>query len=416
MEATTIIIGAGAAGLHATYELSKQGHSCVVLEARDRVGGRIHTIRGRDGRLFEAGAEFVHGTLPITAELLAKAGLKKYNAGGRWVTLRAGESSSGENAGKEWKAMLRKMSSLERDLSLQDFLDAHYGGNEHASLKDRAISYAEGFDSADSSRASARALGEEWHGEEGENYRVEGGYGALMDFLAELCKTAGARIELSQPVTGISVSDGQVEVATVERVFTAEKAIVALPLGVLQQRGVSMMPAASAHIAALRLLGIGDVIKFVFRFHEAFWEDGFPGLGFLLGAAEVPTWWTQAPEESLLLTGWLAGRAARAHAHLTDDLLREAALKSLAQTFSRDLYTLEVLLEDAHVFNWSNDPFALGSYAYATVDSPAARTVLSQPIEERIFFAGEYLYSGPAMGTVEAALWSGREAARQIIA
>ena len=414
MNTSTIIVGAGPAGLHAAYVLSKAGHTCLILEARDRIGGRVHTITGGDGKPFEAGAEFIHGDLPITIELLKKAGLEKSKAGGRWVSLRGGEASGGSNGGKDWSAMLKKMRSLERNVSLQDFLDEQYAGNEHVALKDRAISYAEGFDSADASRASAKALAEEWSSEDGENYRIDGGYGALMDYLSKIVVSAGSRILLSHPVSSVRSSAEGVTVAVGDKTFTAAQAVVAVPLGVLQKWGASLLPEAPAHTGALRLLGMGDVIKFVFRFREPFWEEAYPGLGFLLGAAEVPTWWTQAPEKSAVLTGWMAGRAARAHAHLSEKMLREAALKSLAQTFSRDIYSLEVLLEETHVFNWSDDPCALGSYAYATVDGKSAQAVLSQPHDGRIFFAGEYMYDGPAMGTVEAALWSGREVATEI--
>lgn len=415
MNASTIILGAGPAGLHAAYELSKQGHTCLILEARDRIGGRVHTMTAGDGQSFEAGAEFVHGDLPLTAELMKEAGLEKRKSGGRWVSLRGGEASAGENASSAWRAMLKKMRSLEHDVSLQDFLDEHYTGNEHIALKDRAISYAEGFDSADASRASTKALGQEWSSEEGENYRVADGYGRLMEFLAERCTAAGSRIILSHPVSNIVANGEGVVVHTGEKTFRAETVIVALPLGVLQQHGASLLPGAPTYAGALRLLGMGDVIKFVLRFSEDFWEDEYPGLGFLLGAAEVPTWWTQAPEKGTMLTGWMAGRAARAHAHLSEEMLREAALKSLAQTFSRGIYSLEVLLKEAHVFNWSNDPWTLGSYAYATVDSKAAQAVLAQPLGGRVFFAGEYMYDGPAMGTVEAALWSGREAVQLVV-
>lgn len=415
MDATTIIVGAGPAGLHAAYELSRQGHTCLILEAGDRIGGRVHTMISGDGHPLEAGAEFIHGDLAITFGLLKEAGLKKVKAGGNRVSLRGGGSGGGSNEGKDWSTMLKKMCSLERDVSLQDFLEEYYPGVEHAALKDRTVSYAEGFDSADASRASAKALGEEWSSEGGVNYRVAGGYGALMAHLAKTATDAGSRVLLSHRVSSIMVSAACVSVVAGEQIFTAEKAIVALPLGVLQHHGASLLPDAPAHTGALRLLGMGDVIKFVMRFSEAFWEAEYPGLGFLHGAAEVPTWWTQAPEKSSVLTGWMAGRAARAHAHLSDAMLREAALKSLAQTFSREMYEMEVLLEEAHVFNWSDDPHALGSYAYATVDSKAAQAVLTQPLGGRVFFAGEYMYDGPAMGTVEAALWSGREAATRAI-
>jgi monoamine oxidase len=399
----------------AAFELAKNGRKALILEARDRIGGRAHTVYPESETRLELGAEFVHGNLPITLSLLQVAGLTYTATGGKWIDVKGGESEEREDD-SDWSMLMRKLKALKDDMSLQDFLQLHFPETRYASLKDRAISFAEGYDSADASRASAKALFKEWSAEQETQYRIDKGYLALMNFLAEQCKAAGCHILLSHPVVDISYDESGVSITAGGKVFRAGNVVVALPLGVLQsEEAVRFSPNASEHMHAITQLGFGDVIKFIFRFRKAFWEETFPGLGFLFSGGAIPTWWTQAPADSAVLTGWMAGRAARASSQIGDKQLMSTALRALAQIFSLDIADLEGLLIEGRVANWSAEPYTLGAYAYATVGSDNARKILSNPIDGRIFFAGEYLYDGPAMGTVEAALWSGREVSRRLL-
>lgn len=412
MDEQTIVIGAGPAGLMAARTLSRQGRSVLLLEARDRIGGRCHTRQG-----IELGAEFVHGDLPVSRALLEEAGIRMQSAAGEWMQLRAGEEEQAFVA-SQWPELMRKMKALERDMSLEDFLEAHFPGNEYAGLKGQAIAYAEGFDTADTSRASAKALYEEWSAmdEDEPQYRIEGGYGALMNFLSEQVKMNGGRILQEHCVSSIEVSGEEVRIIAAGNLFQAKQAIMALPLGVLQKKGNALLKGggAESYRSALQMLGFGDVIKILLQFEAPFWEARYPELGFLFSRAEVPTWWTQLPEHSGLLTGWMAGRAAKTHAMLSDAQLLDAALSSLAQIFSESTAEIRRKLRHAQVQNWSRDPLTRGSYAYATVGYEAAQDFLKMPLGGRVFFAGEYMYRGPAMGTVEAALWSGRGVANAV--
>jgi len=408
----TIILGAGAAGLYAAYELAKRGQFALILEARSRTGGRIHTVTARDGQPQELGAEFVHGDLPITLGLLREAGLSYTKTGGRWVQVRGGAQRT-DPLGGAWKTMVRKMATLENDVTLEAFLQAHYAGPEHAALTDRAVAYAEGFDTADASRASARALGHEWGAPEEDDYRIDAGYGALIDHLVARIEAAGSRILLDHEAARVTTTAAGVEVEAGGQIFRAQQCIVALPLAMLQQRH-ELLPLIPRVHRALEGLGMGHATKFLATFRRPFWEDAYPGLGFLLSGEEVPTWWTAAPAESNTITGWSSGRAAQARSGVAKDLQCDAALQSLAVLFSRERYALENEMEEMRIINWSADPYTRGSYAYATVGTDAMQRELAAGIDGRIHFAGEWMYSGPAMGTVEAALWSGQQAAARV--
>jgi monoamine oxidase len=413
MKDEVIVIGAGAAGLMAACELAEARYRVIILEARDRIGGRIQSWTDPDGKIIECGAEFVHGRLPLTTRLLDEAGLNKKESGGEWIELRSGHAEKSDD-GKEWRVLLNKLHSLEEDMSLQEFLEKYFPEDKYALLKDRAVSFAEGYDAADASKVSAKALYEEWTQEDEEQNRVEQGYSALMNFLAERVRSYGGRILLNQPVSYILAGANDVTVIASKQ-FSAGRVVMAVPLGVLQNESIEIANASAAFKESIQGMGFGDVIKFLFRFDEAFWEEQYPELGFLFSRAPVPTWWTQAPSKSTLLTGWLAGRGARACSHLSQNQLLEMGLHSLAQIFSRDVAAIQDRLRETRVMNWSADPFTMGAYTYARPSSALAQKFLSKPLEGRIYFAGDFMYEGAAMGTVEAALSSGEEVARRII-
>ena len=138
-------------------------------------------------------------------------------------------------------------------------------------------------------------------------------------------------------------------------------------------------------------------------------------MGFLFSDEKIPTYWTQSPLRSPLLTGWLGGPPAYAQKDASAGAVLQMALGSLANIFGRTQEELHGRLVAWQVANWTAEPFTRGSYAYDKVESPAARKILLQPVDGTLYFAGEYLYDGPAMGTVEAALTSGRDSAMKLL-
>jgi monoamine oxidase len=140
------------------------------------------------------------------------------------------------------------------------------------------------------------------------------------------------------------------------------------------------------------------------------------GLSFLISDAAVPTWWTQHPRGHPVLTGWLAGpRADRVSSLSAADLI-EMGLASLAEIFDLPPDRIGRDLVASRAIDWGNDPFARGAYSYATPQTRAAQSALREPDRGSIFFAGEAFYAGAEMGTVEAALASGLDTARTMLA
>jgi len=422
-----IVIGAGVAGLMAARLLAKAGKQVVVLEARNRTGGRIHSID--DASFFkgaELGAEFVHGDLPVTLALLDEAGIGHRHAGGEMWHYKNGKFSKGDEQIEGWDDLMKNLIKLRQDTSISDFLNKYFPDEKYQLLKKSVLKFVAGYDTADPDKASAFALREEWMNEDdGAQHRVDGGYCRMISYLSNEIKTAGGEIYLNSSVKSIDWSNKSVKVITHGgECYEADKVLLALPLGVLQLSAqdvghISVSPAIDEHTEALQQIGFGAIIKILFKFDKPFWEqvDGVDirNMAFLLTEEKVPTWWTQVPDLEPVLTGWLGGGPAKVLEHATEDELFDMAIASLSNIFNVDIVELKDRLIARYIVNWTADPYTRGSYAYDTVTSAQARAVLSSPVGETIYFAGEYLYQGPSMGTVEAALTSGKNAAESIL-
>jgi len=354
----------------------------------------------------ELGAEFIHGEAEVTFSLLKQAGLsavdsvreQRYLADGRLRSI---------NAFTEAQRAVGK-ADPKKDVSFDQFL-------AHRRVPQKTKTFArmmvQGFDAADPRRVSAKSIIEEWGGGSlGDTQpRPQGGYGALMNWLANSIVARGARLHLGATVSSIKWRRGSVTVAGTfaGKPFTAKgkRAIVTLPLGVLQ-RGPLHFPQKGN---ALRKLASGPVIRVALRFHEPFWQKRAPGVAFFHSpAAPFPTFWTPLPMRAPLLTCWAGGPKAARLTGSPERKLIQAALASIESVFGKASG-----LAAAYVQDWHHDALSRGGYSYVLVNGEGAREELAAPIDDTIFFAGEATDSDEA-GTVAGALRSGVRAAREI--
>jgi monoamine oxidase len=416
-----LIVGAGAAGLMTASELARAGKRVTILEARDRCGGRIYPLPAEEfGYPAEGGAEFVHGAASVTRALMRQARVSLLpREGTRW-SARTGrllrDASSLPDAGLFYQA-LREVTA---DLPIAEFLETRFAGRQYAALRRAITRTVEGYDAADPRRASTFAIRDEWMTrEEGQHGRIAGGYGALIAYLVSECRRHGAALHLGAAVTGIDEDRGRIAARCDHgAIFEVDAAILTVPLPLLSE--IALPSAARERAAATADIGFGNVVKILLRFATKWWADhggrDLADLSFLLSDAPVPTWWTQHPAGYPVLTGWFAGPKADRVSSLTAAGLVDMGLASLAEIFDLPVDRIGRTLVASRAINWGNDPFARGAYSYATPKTRGALAALRKPDRGAIFFAGEALYAGPDMGTVEAALASGQETARMILA
>ncbi|MBW4437792.1 MAG: FAD-dependent oxidoreductase [Pleurocapsa minor GSE-CHR-MK-17-07R] len=405
-----LVIGAGMAGLKAARDLQDAGLAVQVLEARDRIGGRIHTDRDFAPVPAEMGAELIHGLGAETWEIVRQQGiatrpvrriLMRGNKG-RWQPLE--EVSNGD---RDWELPV-----LPQDHeSVQAYLSRlRVSPNEYPDLVHRLR-----IDTAELHEVSALEVAQQVSAqlEEGElegdaDFRVHGGYDQLVHALADgLHIHHGAQVEL------IDYSGLEVRVyCTNGALFTAPRVILTLPVGVLQSRMVRFLPALPAsRQAAVDALKMSDVVKLHVYFDAPVFPPGVDGMVDLDGTP--PYWWNASSgsgAQGELLVGWGAGDAARRLIALGPQDGLALALDQLRGVLGR----ADLKPAAARLHHWNADPFARGAYSFVPPGAHQARSVLSAPLEDRLFWAGEATDS--RYGTVHGAYRSGARAAVEVLA
>ena len=420
-----VVVGAGAAGLAAADALQEAGLGVVVLEARDRTGGRILTHR--DARVpvpIELGAEFVHGDAPETTRLLREAGRTVLDLSGQSWERRG---SRLQRAGEYWQQVDRVLSLFRdegEDLSLADWLARKPGGRPLARGRTLARRFVQGFHAADLARASALSIagqGEAPTESARRGGRVADGYDRLIHWLERRLRD----LRLGSPVAGISWEKGRAELdvrpegAEPYRI-AARAVVVTAPLGVLQSGSLPFRPELPAGTRrALGLLAMGSVIHMAFWFREAPWtlveDQDLSRLRFLhTDDNAINVWWTAYPARVPLAVAWSGGPPAAALLAQGSDAVADHALGVLADTLGLTRRRVESRVEAFWTHDWSADPWSQGAYSYPLVGGADAARDLAKPIAGTLFLAGEATDAEGRNGTVEGAIGSGLRAAGQV--
>lgn len=426
-----IIIGAGAAGLMAAKTLTQAGVKVCVLEARNRIGGRIHTLMNEGNATpVEAGAEYIHGNLDVTLNLLQQAGIAYEETAGEWWNVNNGTWHHGAENNEDESIFITRLKELKEDISIADFLKKYFADDKFAALRSWLTSYIEGYYAGNIEHTSSLAFLEEWMNEDYQQYRPKGGYGSMINYLADCIVKDGGLLKTSCSVKRIQWTKQQVEVVDERNhTYNAHKVIVTVPLGVWlanndEHGAIIWTPELTYKKEAAKQMGFGAAIKILLYFKTIFWEElslqpqpevDLKNTGFILSDEAVPTWWTQLPQHVPLLTGWLAGPKALSLKDTNDEVIIQLAIISLSRVLHVDESYIRNELLSAHVFNWAGDPFVRGAYTFSTTGTKEARKILQQPVDDTLYFAGEACYEGKDTGTVEAALVSGLQVAEEVL-
>lgn len=437
-----IVVGAGAAGLAAAADLARAGLSVSVVEARDRIGGRMFTKRDPVLQIpIEFGAEFIHGLPPEIWEPLQSRNINITEvAGDQWCF------NNGRLCGCDFFSqvdeILKAMDARSPDESFVSFLNRSFpdlpDDTARHEARKRVLSYITGFNAADLDKVGVHWLVQGMRAEEqieGDRaFRSKNGYADMLDILLQDLATSGIAIESETIVDSVKWTPGKVEI-TAHRAnescsFVAGRVLLTLPLGVLQAHdgqdgAVRFTPALPrTKVEALEKLQMGKIIRVTLRFRQRFWETlsapsgrskSLDGMSFLFSDDDwYPTWWTMMPEKLPIITGWAPFHCAERLSGKSHSFVVDHALQTLGKLLDIRSDKLASLLEESYFHDWQNDPSSRGAYSYGGVDADGAQAALASPIENTFFFAGEATDISGHNGTVHGAIASGRRAAREI--
>lgn len=427
-----LIIGGGAAGLAAAHELAAQGLEVCILEARDRLGGRIWTRHEADAGIpIELGAEFIHGHAPAVMRWLAYSRSSVIDAAQEHWRMTRGRLEPSDALFTRMRRELQKAGAPPKDVPFSVYLDEVAHHKLSPEVRRFARTLVEGFDAADATRVSTREILAEWSGAtaaDAATFRPLGGYRQLIQALHQSLDTQRVCLRLSSVVNAVEWTRGEVVITAVRNgaaaQYRAARAVVTVPLGVLQASvqasdAIRFVPALQSKQLALSQLAFGPVIKIVMRFDEPFWErvdDGRLRNAAFLHASELPfpTFWSPLPVRAPVLNAWAAGSYAAELRERDPSAWVDSALESLQILFGKRTRPRSHLVA-AHVHDWQRDPYARGAYSYVLAGGSNARKHLARPMRDTLFFAGEACDVSGSAATVAGALESGRRAAMQIL-
>ncbi|CAN5309629.1 NAD(P)/FAD-dependent oxidoreductase [soil metagenome] len=421
-----LVIGAGAAGLSAARELTRAGRSVLMLEARDRVGGRIYSHHdSRLGLPVELGAEFIHGLPPQLLEILSKHQIAPVEVTDEQLFLdQNGKIIDSENFNSSLAEVMKALPRPEQseDKSFAEWLR---GKNFSRNEQRIATAYVEGFNAADAEKIGIHALVKSADAADriagDRQFRLTRPYYKIPQALLNECDPELLELHLNAIVENVTWSQGAVQCKLANgTVLEASQAIVTLPLSVLQSDTVKFSPPLESKALCLQQLAMGHSQRLVFGFKTLFWEsiqvDGksLAQLNFI-GADHGPfrTWWTLHPIRAPILVGWNSGPDVIEGA--TKEQLSVTAITKLASIFGVSMDEIEPEIVACHYHDWSADPYSRGVYSYTVKGGGDAPRRLAQSIENTLFFAGEATdYEGNS-GYVHGAIASGIRVAKEIL-
>lgn len=417
-----IIIGAGAAGLAAGRMLHEAGSSILMLEARDRIGGRIHTNYDFAAIPIEFGAEFIHGDHAVTMDLVKAAGLHILPVV-RMGNLRWSDGKSPalpllqlpDHLRETLTALLQAYEqlphvSLSQDISLADYLRGRgWSGDALAAadvlLAQTCCASIESLSCYDLIREMK--VDTAGHGES----RIREGYGKLLDWYR-----ADYLIQFNTLVQEIQWGNGSIRIISDGQVYQARTCIITVPVSILQNGTIRFSPSLSPEkqwaISAFRMEA---ATKLIYRFRERLWNEN---LTFMAHAGLTARWWTPSyrRDEDAIIACYITAERAQKIDAMDEAAALDIGLQELSTLLGIPLGELQTALVASKRVAWAADPLALGGYAHVPSGMTECRPLLARPEGNRLFFAGEATAYDTNPQTVHGAIESGWRAARECIA
>jgi monoamine oxidase len=403
-EVDVAIIGAGAAGLGAARALENSGLSTIVLEARDRVGGRAHTIMAAPGILFDVGCGWLHSAdknsfVKIAERLNFEIDKTRppWREQGSHIGFPPRERAEFIAALDAFYARTEIADEDHHDTAASLYLEA---GNRWNPMIDALSTYINGCELDQVSTQDSNAY------EDTEiNWRVRKGYGALIAAYGAPCPVA-----LNCKVTLIDHSGKRVRLETSRGTLSAGKVIVTVPTNLIAEEAIRFHPALAAKVDAARGLPLGLADKVMLALDQ---PDALPKDGNLRGATMRTAMGSfhLRPFGQPCIEGYFGGRFARELEDAGDGALAAQSIDEIVALLGSDFRRKLKPLSESR---WAHDPFARGSYSHALPGHAGDRAVLADPVDGRLFFAGEAT-SPNFFSTAHGARDSGERAAGEVL-
>ncbi len=399
------IIGAGAAGLGAAHGLRGSGLSTIVLEARDRVGGRGHTVMASRDITFDLGCGWLHSADKNSFAGIAEALNFEINKDlPPWRDRAHGSAFPPEDRADFIRSLddfflrLHEAAKSGRDAPANLYLER---GNRWNPMIDAISTYINGCE-----LDQVSILDFDAYEDTNINWRVRRGYGALMAAYG-----AGLPLTFNCEVTLIDHSGKRLRIETSQGVLTADRAIITVPTNLIADEAIRFHPALPAKVDAAANLRLGLADKVMLALDE---PEALPKEGNLRGATmrtEMGTYHLR-PFGQPCIEGFFGGRFAQALEDAGDGAIAAHAIDEIASFLGNDFRRKLTPLKESR---WAHDRFARGSYSHALPGHADKRAVLAAPIDGRLFFAGEAT-SPNFFSTAHGARDSGERAANEVMA
>lgn len=415
---SVIIVGAGTAGITAGRELVRAGREVVILEAKDRIGGRVYTDYDFAEYPIELGAEFLHGEHIPTWQFVRELGLTtvlwkrqhdslvRMGDGSQRTMSEARRLYEDFELTRTW-AFPNKIAPYPHE-TFEAYLSRIGLSENQLAYVRRMFGNAAGEGSQTISAAGALSDIERRAKYGYEDHRILQGYSRVIDHMAQ-----GLDIRLGTVVEAVEWNAQGVKVTTNAGVLHAEQVIITLPLGVLKAGGLHFGPSLpSERLEAMNKLAFAPAVKLVYRFDDPILPSTVSSV---YSPMTPPMWWTSAFERPNITSQVWTAFTTGAWARQLLERGEEAALQKGLETLRKELDQSALQPSAMKIMNWGAEPFTLGGYSAMLPQGESARATLAKPIAHKIYWAGEATASNETAGTVHGAYLTGLRAAQEIL-